>query len=135
MDQPARVENSKRRTGGSHDIRPGAGHEIRQEVKAGLDEPLRSTNGRCGPPYGNATCAGYRGGQCCNAETWTCGDSAADCSRGTCYEGACPGHRRYATDGTCGAAHSNRLCAGTNGVTDAAPPSPGRAALGRVSVR
>lgn len=38
-------------------------------------EPLRAENGRCGPPHKNATCVGSDMGQCCNSETWTCGDS------------------------------------------------------------
>jgi hypothetical protein len=37
-------------------------------------EPLRSTNGRCGPQFNNATCSGTAK-QCCNAQTWTCGNS------------------------------------------------------------
>ncbi|OTA97428.1 carbohydrate-binding module family 18 protein [Hypoxylon sp. CO27-5] len=78
----------------------------------GFIEPVRATDGRCGPPNNNATCRGYRSGQCCNAETWTCGNSTTDCARGTCYEGICAGDRVYSTDGTCGYANRNRLCAG-----------------------
>lgn len=52
---------------------------------------------------------------CCNSETWTCGDSTADCVPGTCYEGACEGDRVYSTDGTCGQAYGSRSCAGTWG--------------------
>lgn len=37
-------------------------------------EPLRAFDGLCGPPNKNATCRGTAK-QCCNAETWTCGDS------------------------------------------------------------
>lgn len=37
-------------------------------------EPLRATDGLCGPPNGNATCLGTAY-QCCNSETWTCGNS------------------------------------------------------------
>lgn len=40
---------------------------------------------------------------------------SADCAPGTCYEGACPGDKVYSTDGTCGAAHGYRLCAGVWG--------------------
>lgn len=36
-------------------------------------EPLRSKDGFCGPHHDNATCLGTAK-QCCNAETWTCGD-------------------------------------------------------------
>jgi hypothetical protein len=50
--------------------------------------------------------------QCCNAQTWTCGDSAEDCAPGTCYEGVCQGDLVYSTDGTCGQYHGFRSCAG-----------------------
>jgi hypothetical protein len=50
--------------------------------------------------------------QCCNAQTWTCGDSEEDCAPGTCYEGVCQGDLIYSTDGTCGQDHGLRLCAG-----------------------
>ncbi|KAK3938522.1 carbohydrate-binding module family 18 protein [Diplogelasinospora grovesii] len=78
---------------------------------AGFIEPLRSTDGRCGPQHNNATCLGTAY-QCCNSETWTCGNSTDDCAAGTCYEGACAGDIVYSTDGTCGSDHGNRLCAG-----------------------
>ncbi|KAL6858211.1 hypothetical protein ACO1O0_005667 [Amphichorda felina] len=39
-------------------------------------------------------------------------DGSEDCTDGTCYEGACPGHKTYTTDGTCGYQNANRLCAG-----------------------
>lgn len=38
-------------------------------------EPLRSTDGFCGPDHKNATCIGSDFGQCCNAETWKCGQT------------------------------------------------------------
>jgi hypothetical protein len=38
-------------------------------------EPLRSTDGFCGPKHNNATCVGSDFGQCCNAETWKCGET------------------------------------------------------------
>ncbi|KAH6623892.1 hypothetical protein F5144DRAFT_374761 [Chaetomium tenue] len=78
----------------------------------GFIEPLRATDGRCGPPNRNATCLGMPHGQCCNSETWTCGKSTEDCARGTCYEGICFGDKIYSTDGTCGPDHGDRLCAG-----------------------
>ncbi|KAI1371647.1 carbohydrate-binding module family 50 [Hypoxylon crocopeplum] len=78
----------------------------------GFIEPVRATDGHCGPPNNNATCLGNQSGQCCNAETWTCGNSTADCAPGTCYEGACVGDNIYSTDGTCGYAYGNRLCIG-----------------------
>jgi hypothetical protein len=37
-------------------------------------EPLRAFDGLCGPPHKNATCLGTDF-QCCNAETFTCGNS------------------------------------------------------------
>lgn len=77
----------------------------------GFVEPLRATDGLCGPKHNNATCLGTDL-QCCNAETCTCGESTQDCAAGTCYEGACLGDKVYSTDGTCGYKHGNRLCAG-----------------------
>ena len=78
-------------------------------------EPLRSQDGFCGPQHNNATCIGSDFGQCCNAQTWKCGDTVADCTDGTCYEGACAGDKVYSTDGTCGLTYRNRLCAGLQG--------------------
>ncbi|OBT74629.1 hypothetical protein VF21_06412 [Pseudogymnoascus sp. 05NY08] len=81
---------------------------------SGFIEPLRSTSGKCGPKNNNATCLGTDF-QCCNSQTWTCGNSTQDCAAGTCYEGACPGDTVYSTDGTCGDAFGGRMCAGTWG--------------------
>ncbi|OAA73585.1 hypothetical protein ISF_00486 [Cordyceps fumosorosea ARSEF 2679] len=39
----------------------------------GFLEPLRAQDGRCGPLHKNATCLGVARGQCCNSETWRCG--------------------------------------------------------------
>ncbi|KAI1377844.1 hypothetical protein F4677DRAFT_413698 [Hypoxylon crocopeplum] len=78
---------------------------------AGFIEPVRAWDGLCGPPHNNATCIGTAK-QCCNSETWTCGDTDEDCARGTCYEGVCFGHRVYTTDGKCGYKHGNGQCAG-----------------------
>lgn len=98
-------------------------------------EPLRATDGLCGPKHNNATCLGTDK-QCCNANTFTCGSteyvylrlyiidgccslivpSSADCAPGTCFEGACDGDTVYSTDGTCGVAHGGRLCAGKWGI-------------------
>ncbi|KAK3903196.1 hypothetical protein C8A05DRAFT_14823, partial [Staphylotrichum tortipilum] len=77
----------------------------------GFVEPLRSTDGFCGPQHNNATCLGTEA-QCCNAETWTCGNTEEDCANGTCYEGDCFGDKEYSTDGTCGWQHGRRKCAG-----------------------
>ncbi len=40
--------------------------------------------------------------------------ASEDCEDGSCYEGACPGggDKFYSTDGTCGKAYGDRLCAG-----------------------
>ncbi|KAH7115442.1 hypothetical protein B0J13DRAFT_459720 [Dactylonectria estremocensis] len=40
----------------------------------GFHEPLRASNGLCGPNNGNATCVGTDK-QCCNKITWKCGDT------------------------------------------------------------
>ncbi|KAL2137005.1 hypothetical protein VTI74DRAFT_10481 [Chaetomium olivicolor] len=77
-------------------------------------EPLRSINGFCGPKHNEAVCLGADA-ECCNSETWTCGNTAADCEDGTCYEGDCAGDSVNSTDGTCGSEHGNRLCAGKRG--------------------
>ncbi|KAK2024075.1 hypothetical protein LX32DRAFT_656479 [Colletotrichum zoysiae] len=77
----------------------------------GFIEPVRAWDGVCGPASNNATCIGTDN-QCCNAETWTCGNTEADCAPGTCWEGACEGDSIYSTDGTCGYDHGFRRCAG-----------------------
>ncbi|UZP32217.1 hypothetical protein NXS19_000033 [Fusarium pseudograminearum] len=53
----------------------------------GFPEPIRAYNGLCGPPHSNATCVGTDK-QCCNKNTWTCGDTKDDCHL-NCYEGNC----------------------------------------------
>ncbi|KAH6692832.1 hypothetical protein BKA61DRAFT_637637 [Leptodontidium sp. MPI-SDFR-AT-0119] len=78
---------------------------------SGFLEPLRSTSGLCGPKNNNATCLGTDF-QCCNSQTWTCGNSTQDCAAGTCYEGACAGDTVWSTDGTCGEQFGDRSCAG-----------------------
>ncbi|KAL3605126.1 hypothetical protein FPOAC2_00068 [Fusarium poae] len=40
----------------------------------GFPEPIRAYNGLCGPPHSNATCVGTDK-QCCNKNTWMCGDT------------------------------------------------------------
>ncbi|KAL2066964.1 hypothetical protein VTL71DRAFT_1388 [Oculimacula yallundae] len=77
----------------------------------GFIEPLRSTDGFCGPNHKNATCIGSDFGQCCNAGTWKCGQTDDDCSNGICWEGQCPGHMVYTTNGNCGYQNGNTLCA------------------------
>ncbi|ODA82688.1 hypothetical protein RJ55_01196 [Drechmeria coniospora] len=81
---------------------------------AGFIEPLRATKGLCGPPNGNATCRGTEF-QCCNAKTFTCGNSLEDCADGTCYEGACAGDSVFTTNGECGRQHGYKQCAGVWG--------------------
>ncbi|KAE9372960.1 carbohydrate-binding module family 18 protein [Stipitochalara longipes BDJ] len=80
----------------------------------GFIEPLRATDGLCGPPNKNATCLGT-GLQCCNGNTFTCGNSTEDCAPGNCYEGACYGDSVYTTTGQCGRQHGYRQCAGVWG--------------------
>ncbi|KAF2202644.1 hypothetical protein GQ43DRAFT_439535 [Delitschia confertaspora ATCC 74209] len=66
--------------------------EVREEVEycvAGFLEELLSTNGFCGPEWKNASCVGTDFGQCCNGETWKCGETRADCTPPVCYSGAC----------------------------------------------
>ncbi|KAK4119961.1 carbohydrate-binding module family 24 protein [Parathielavia appendiculata] len=94
---------------------------IRVSAAELIIEPLRSPDGFCGPQHNNAGCAGTDA-QCCNSETWACGNSEycrhhlsaniparEDCADGTCYEGLCAGDKVYSTDGTCGSEHDNRL--------------------------
>ncbi|KAI0521918.1 hypothetical protein F5B22DRAFT_594695 [Xylaria bambusicola] len=78
----------------------------------GFIEPVRSQDGLCGPNHNNATCIGTLFGQCCNAETWKCGETKEDCAAGTCWEGLCHGHKIYTTDGNCGYEHNFSRCAG-----------------------
>ncbi|CZR67734.1 uncharacterized protein PAC_17633 [Phialocephala subalpina] len=80
----------------------------------GFIEPARATAGLCGPPNNNATCLGTAF-QCCNANTFTCGNSTEDCAPGTCYEGACAGDSVFTTTGQCGSQHGYRQCAGVWG--------------------
>ncbi|CAI0649857.1 unnamed protein product [Colletotrichum noveboracense] len=81
---------------------------------AGFIEPERAWDGICGPSRPGVTCVGTDG-QCCNSETWRCGERDIDCAPGTCWEGICWGHKVYTTDGTCGYANGNRKCAGKQG--------------------
>ncbi|EPE32552.1 Plant lectins/antimicrobial peptide [Glarea lozoyensis ATCC 20868] len=75
-----------------------------------------SKDGFCGPQHANTTCKDYSGGQCCNSQTWKCGDATADCQAGTCFEGSCVGFpSTYSLDGNCGTTHGNLLCGGTWG--------------------
>ncbi|PVH95053.1 carbohydrate-binding module family 18 protein, partial [Periconia macrospinosa] len=79
---------------------------------AGYIQRLLATNENCGPIYGNASCLGTDL-QCCNSGTWKCGNAAADCQAGTCYEGACEGFpSKYSLNGTCGPKNDGKMCAG-----------------------
>ncbi|KAK3314008.1 hypothetical protein B0H66DRAFT_567588 [Apodospora peruviana] len=89
-------------------IRPWTSYCVR-----GFIEPVRAYDGWCGPDHRDATCIGMDRGQCCNSETWRCGDrNDEDCAPGICYEGVCWGHKVYTTDGTCGEQNGGRQCAG-----------------------
>ncbi|PQE07336.1 Chitin- type 1 protein [Rutstroemia sp. NJR-2017a WRK4] len=77
-------------------------------------EPLRARDGLCGPLHKNATCLGTEF-QCCNGNTFTCGNTFADYAPRTCYEGACPGDAIFTTTGECGRQHANKRCAGVWG--------------------
>ncbi|KAI2631340.1 hypothetical protein GGS26DRAFT_591223 [Hypomontagnella submonticulosa] len=80
---------------------------------AGFHEPLRAWDGLCGPKHNNATCIGTDK-QCCNSETWQCGDSEEDCQAGTCYEGACESAivDNFTLDGKCGPENGGQKCGG-----------------------
>jgi hypothetical protein len=49
-----------------------------------VEKPL-ATDGKCGLPNNNATCSGTAK-QCCNSETWTCGDTVYVLSCRTLHE-------------------------------------------------
>ncbi|KAF9696782.1 hypothetical protein EKO04_005746 [Ascochyta lentis] len=69
-------------------------------------------DGLCGPQHNNTTCLGLDK-QCCNGETWKCGDQIEDCQAGTCFSGACEGFPdQYSMDGKCGMQNNNLLCGG-----------------------
>lgn len=54
---------------------PSATYEMRLIVShETVIEPLRAWDGKCGPPHNNATCSGTDR-PCCNAKTFTCGDT------------------------------------------------------------
>ncbi|KAF1952996.1 hypothetical protein CC80DRAFT_420995 [Byssothecium circinans] len=82
----------------------------------GWKQPPLAIDGLCGLPHGNATCAGLDK-QCCNGETWNCGDQVTDCEAGTCFSGACNGFPyQYSMDGKCGIQHNNLECGGKWGI-------------------
>ncbi|KAF6841150.1 hypothetical protein CPLU01_00711 [Colletotrichum plurivorum] len=64
----------------------------------GWIEPVRDKNNRCGPLFGNSSCA-YS-------------DNPQDYADGICYEGFCAGDAVYTTNGKCGVDHGMRQCAG-----------------------
>jgi hypothetical protein len=47
-------------------------HNIDSNTETGLELPV-AKDGLCGPQHNNATCLG-QDKQCCNGETWKCGD-------------------------------------------------------------
>ncbi|KAI3316935.1 hypothetical protein HD806DRAFT_551279 [Xylariaceae sp. AK1471] len=79
---------------------------------SGFVEPIRASGGLCGPPNKNATCLGTAL-QCCNANTFTCGNSTQSglCSRNLLRR-CLPGDSIFTTDGKCGAQHGYKQCAG-----------------------
>ncbi|KAH7061724.1 keratin-associated protein 5-4 [Paraphoma chrysanthemicola] len=72
-----------------------------------------TTDGTCKPESG-VSCAGYSGGQCCNAGTWKCGNTKADCAAGSCAGGFCEVQdpNAYSLDGKCGPATGDKKCGG-----------------------
>lgn len=72
-----------------------------------ITEPPKSTDGRCGPDHGGATCPGSGYGDCCSSSGW-CGSSDGHCGSacisGDCQEGG------HTTDGRCGAGFNNFIC-------------------------
>ncbi|KAM0554930.1 hypothetical protein ACHAPJ_006666 [Fusarium lateritium] len=76
-----------------YELNPGLENDcknVQPEIQycvEGFQEPLRAHDGKCGPDNGNATCVGTDK-QCCNKNTWTCGDSEDDCTV-NCFEGNC----------------------------------------------
>lgn len=48
--------------------------ELTDHFPCPVIEPVRASDGFCGPKHNDATCLGTDK-QCCNSETWTCGDS------------------------------------------------------------
>lgn len=76
----------------------------------GSVQPKYSADLSCGPSSGSS--CPLLGPNCCNSQTWKCGNSTTDCSPGICYGGFCPGDSVYTTNGKCGSQNSFKLCAG-----------------------
>ncbi|KAF2024260.1 hypothetical protein EK21DRAFT_24363, partial [Setomelanomma holmii] len=75
-----------------------------------IQQPI-STDGFCGPNYGNASCIETEL-PCCDAGTWKCGNLDS-CLPGTCYSGACLGFpSEYFMDGKCVSQNKNLKCGG-----------------------
>ncbi|KAI0017339.1 hypothetical protein F4780DRAFT_612143 [Xylariomycetidae sp. FL0641] len=73
-----------------------------------------STDGSCGPANGNKVCEGSGFGDCCSASGY-CGSEDAHCGAG-CQSGfgSCDdGAGDISTDGSCGPANGNKICAGS----------------------
>ncbi|PVI03007.1 carbohydrate-binding module family 18 protein [Periconia macrospinosa] len=72
-----------------------------------------TTDGTC-KPDSDTSCLGYSGGQCCNSQTWKCGNTKADCAAGTCAGGLCEVNdpSTYSLDGKCGSGNGNKKCGG-----------------------
>jgi len=75
-----------------------------------------STNGTCGPQYGNLICGDREWGPCCSA-FGQCGRGDEHCGAGLCVSGPCQKEDKTVNgpslDGTCGANFpNNRTCTG-----------------------
>ncbi|KAH7091911.1 hypothetical protein FB567DRAFT_516115 [Paraphoma chrysanthemicola] len=78
----------------------------------GYIQQVVSSDGFCGPSHGNTSCLDTDK-QCCNSETWKCGNTVEDCMPGTCFSGACMGFPdKYSLDSKCGRQNNDKLCGG-----------------------
>ncbi|KAK2596250.1 hypothetical protein QQS21_006342 [Conoideocrella luteorostrata] len=73
----------------------------------GDDKPPISTDGKCGPKNGGATCEGTKFGDCCSSSGW-CGSGAGHCGT-DCISGKCI-KNGISTNGRCGKGFNNAKC-------------------------
>jgi hypothetical protein len=71
------------------------------------DAPSNTTDGTCGPKFGNTVCGNWASGSCCSSAGY-CGNDAAHCGNG-CSSGDCI-QGGETTDGTCGASWADSFC-------------------------
>lgn len=71
------------------------------------DTPTNTTDGTCGPKFGNTVCGNWLAGGCCSAAGY-CGSSSAHCGSG-CQSGDCA-IGGPTTDGTCGVNQHDTFC-------------------------